>query len=192
LVAHVLKKNTFAADRVIQLDKEHPIQGDKAMIKLPLHRAFLASLLAASLFAPAMAAPGAGLGQAWPNTQDLSASPHWHVYLFTAGGIRYVQINDLNGNIRGAVATANGQFLVLPMGRDAQHFATPQQPLVSGDTVVPLDSYAETVYRDQSVKIDAVPLCDGSTSFTAAPVTTFHATALAPCDDPVECGGHAP
>jgi hypothetical protein len=191
LDVHVLKKNTFAADRVTQLDKGHPIQGDKAMIKLPLHRAFLASLLAASLFTPAMAAPGASLGQAWPNTQDVSASPHWHVYLFTAGGIRYVQINDLNGNIRGAVATANGQFLVLPMGRDAQHFATPQHPLASGDTVVPLASYAETVYRDQSVRIDAVPLSDGSTSFTAAPLTTVN-TAVGPCDDPVECGGHAP
>lgn len=159
------------------------------MIKLPLHRAFLASLFVVGLSAPVMAAPGASLGQAWPNAQDVSASPHWHVYVFTAGGVRYIQINDLGGNIRGAVATANGQFLVLPMGRDAAHIATPQHPLASDGTAVPLDSYAETVYRDDSVSLDVVPLSDGSLRFTAAPATTV-TTAASPCDDPVECGGH--
>lgn len=161
------------------------------MIKLPLHRAFWASLVAIAISTSAMAAqsPSSGLGQAWPNAQDVSASPHWHVYVFTAGGVRYIQVNDLAGNIRGAVATANGQFLVLPMGRDARQIVTPQQPLVPADTVVPLDSYAETVYRDESVRLDAVPLSDGSMRFTVAPATTT--TVASPCNDPVECGGHA-
>ena len=44
--------------------------------------------------------PSSGLGQSWPNTTDVSASPHWHVYVFQRNGVRYVQINDLSGKVR--------------------------------------------------------------------------------------------
>lgn len=163
------------------------------MIKFLPRRALWAGLVAIGISTSAVAAqsPGAGLGQAWPNAQDASASPHWHVYVFTHGGIRYVQVNDLNGNVRGAFATANGQYLVLPMGRDAQRLATPQQSPTLSDTVVPLTSYNETIYDDGSVKVDAVPLSDGTTLFTASP-STEAATLVAPCDstNPADCSAH--
>lgn len=160
------------------------------MIKLPLHRAFWASLVAIAISTSAMAAqsPNSGLGQAWPNARDVSASTHWHVYVFASNGVRYIQINDLGGGVRGALATANGQFLVLPMGRDAQHIATPQHSLERSETAVPLDSYAETIYRDGSIRVTAVPLSDGSMAFTAAFSTT--SATLAPCD-PLDCAVHA-
>lgn len=161
------------------------------MIKFLPRRAICAGLVVMGLSASALAAEpaGTGLGQAWPNAQDVSASSHWHVYVFTTNGVRYIQINDLNGNVRGAFATANGQYLVLPMGRDAQRISTPQQPVSTSDTVAPLTSYAETVYRDASVQLNAVPLSDGTTMFMAAPSTTS-TTAVSPCDNPVECNGH--
>jgi hypothetical protein len=161
------------------------------MIKFLPRRAICAGLVVMGLSASAFAAQplSTGLGQAWPNAQDVSASPHWHVYVFSTNGVQYVQINDLNGNVRGAFAAANGQFLVLPMGRDAQRISTPQQSVAVNNTVVPLTSYAETVYRDAAVQLNAVPLSDGTTMFTAAPATTS-TMAISPCDNPVECNGH--
>jgi len=163
------------------------------MIKFLPRRAICAGLVVMGLSASAFAAQplSTGLGQAWPNAQDVSASPHWHVYVFSTNGVQYVQINDLNGNVRGAFATANGQFLVLPMGRDAQRISTPQQPLPASSTVVPLSAYAQTIYRGSSVQLSAVPMSDGTTTFTAAPSTTTY-TAVAPCDDPENCSGHSP
>ena len=160
------------------------------MIKFLPRRAICAGLVVMGLSASAFAAQplSTGLGQAWPNAQDVSASPHWHVYVFSTNGVQYVQINDLNGNVRGAFATANGQFLVLPMGRDAQRISTPQQLAAVNNAAVPLTSYAETVYRDRSVQLSAVPLSDGTMTFTAAPATTL--SAVSPCENPVECNGH--
>lgn len=160
------------------------------MIKFLPRRALCAGLVVMGLSAAsaAIADPlGTGLGQAWPNTQDLSASTHWHVYAFGNNGVRYLQVNDVNGNVRVAFAAANGQFLVLPMGRDAQRLATPDQPLSTSSTVVPLTAYAETVYRDNTIQLNAVPMSDGTTSFMAAPAATTLAT---PCDDPATCNTH--
>jgi len=67
------------------------------------------------------------MGSRWPNEVDVSSSPNWHVYVFRRSGVEYVQVNDLNGTVRQVVASAGGQFLVLPMGADASHVATPQQ-----------------------------------------------------------------
>jgi len=162
------------------------------MIKFLPRRAICAGLVVMGLSASALAVAqplSTGLGQAWPNAQDVSTSTHWHVYVFANNGIQYVQVNDLNGNVRVAFAAANGQFLVLPMGRDAQRISTPQQTLSTSSTVVPLTSYAETVYNDGAVQLNAVPMSDGTTTFTAAPATTS-STMLAPCDDPVECSSH--
>lgn len=160
------------------------------MNKLLPRRALCAGLVVLGLSASAFAAepPSTGLGQAWPNARDVSASSNWHVYVFKANGIQFVQVNDLRGNVRGAFAAANGQFLVLPMGRDAQHISTPQQPVKLASTVVPLASYAETIYRNGSVQISATPLSNGTTMFTATTATTT--TAVSPCDNPVECSGH--
>lgn len=160
------------------------------MIDFLLRRSICAGLVVMGLSAPALAAQplGTGLGQAWPNAQDVSASAHWHVYVFANNGIRYIQVNDLNGNVRVAFAAANGQFLVLPMGRDAERLATPQQPLSTSDAVAPLTPYTETVYSDGTVQLSAVPLSDGTTMFTAASLTTT--MTVSPCDSPEECNGH--
>jgi hypothetical protein len=162
------------------------------MINFLPRRALCAGLVAMGLSASAMAAtPGTGLGQAWPNARDVSASTHWHVYLFRNGGVRYVQVNDLAGNVRVAFANIDGQFLVLPMGRDAQRVTTPQQSASVNATAVPLTPYAETLYRDGTLQLGAVPMSDGTTLFTAAPAgTTMYAAT--PCDDPEECSSHSP
>ena len=162
------------------------------MINFLPRRALCAGLVVMGLSASAMAAtsPGAGLGQAWPNAQDVSTSTHWHVYVFGNGGVRYIQVNDLNGNVRVAFTNIGGQFLVLPMGRDAQRLSTPQQLAAASATAVPLDAYAETVYRDSRVQLEAVPMSDGTTTFTARPVAAAYTTT--PCDDPVECSSHSP
>lgn len=159
------------------------------MMKLLRHRALWASLVVMGLSAPAFASQsGTGLGQSWPNAQDMSASAHWHVYTFDNNGVRYVQVNDLNGNVRVAFAAANGQFLVLPMGRNAQQISTPQQDASVSATAVPLPSYSETVYRDGEVQLNAVPMSDGSTMFKATQPTMLVAPG---CDtDPAECNTH--
>jgi len=159
------------------------------MIKFRPCRALCAGLVVMGLSVAVYAeqAPSNGLGLAWPNAQDVSASAHWHVYSFTRDGIRYIQINDVFGNVRGAIANVSGQFLVLPMGRDALRISTPQQPVSLSATVVPLTAFAETLYNDGYTQLQAVPLSTGGTLFTASPAT---ATTAAPCDDPVECNAH--
>ncbi|WP_445147149.1 hypothetical protein [Dyella sp. Tek66A03] len=117
--------------------------------------------------------PVTGLGQAWPNTTDVSASPHWHVYLFQRGGIRYFQINDLNGHVRAAFAAAQGSFLGLPVGVDAAGLATPQEPLPA-----PASKKGEIVYQNADVKVLVAPQADGTLRLFAA---------NGDCTDPIEC-----
>ncbi|WP_236585419.1 hypothetical protein [Dyella sp. EPa41] len=140
-----------------------------------------ASLAAAglALFAlastSAMAQQGAstsGLGQAWPNAIDVSASPRWHVYVFERDGIRYVQINDLGGKVRAAFARSNGSFLALPVGVDAQRLATPQEPLAATTQA------GEIVYRDATTTVLVSPQPDGTARVYAAD---------GDCKDPIEC-----
>ncbi|MDY7815156.1 hypothetical protein U0F71_05410 [Burkholderia pseudomallei] len=120
----------------------------------------------------------AGLGQSWPNAPDVSANSNWHVYVFELKGIRFIQVNDINGNVLGAVGTANGQFITLPMGVFAQYVTTPRQ---SG-TLTPNNLYsASLVYQDMSVLITARPMSNGATQLTASP---------APCQNPEDCGQH--
>jgi hypothetical protein len=162
------------------------------MGKFILRRAICTGLVVMGLSATALAAQtlSTGLGQAWPNAQDVSASTRWHVYVFANNGIRYVQVNDQNGNVRGAFATANGQFIVLPMGRDAQRISTPQQrATLSSATVAPI-SAPETLYNDDSFKLTVTSLSDGSVMFTAAPTTTTSAVAPCTSNDPEDCNTH--
>ncbi|RUL66553.1 hypothetical protein EKH79_01630 [Dyella dinghuensis] len=128
------------------------------MVRIPRSLALVGGFCFFTLLsaAPALAQNAdatTGLGQSWPNASDVSTSPHYHVYVFRKDGIRYFQVNDLNGNVRAAVAVANGVVLTLPIGLDASevtHSATPQTGNAS-----------ETVYNDKGVTLTATPKQNG-------------------------------
>lgn len=124
-------------------------------------RALPAAAMSLLLAGHAVAASPAqtGLGQSWPNARDVSASPHWHVYVFERGGVRYIQVNDLQGNVHAAVANAGGELLALPVGSDAQSVSTPDEPAATES--VPAGA-GETVYRDNTVQISLTPQTDGT------------------------------
>lgn len=144
-------------------------------------RAAVGVCLGLSLSGWAMAAqpPATGLGEAWPNAVDVSASPNWHVYVFVMNGVEYIQVNDLNGRVMGAVATAGGQFITLPVGEYSRYVSTPQQHAARTASVPAAP--ATTVYRDSSTLITATPQSDGTTKLTASSIGI--------CTDPMECNG---
>lgn len=146
------------------------------MLKISRFHAIAVALLAFGLSSMAVAtdAPSSGLGQAWPNTTDVSANPHWHVYVFEKDGIRYVQVNDTNGGVHAAIATAGGQVLVLPIGKDAQSVTT------TTDTTTTPSTTANTIYNDGTVTINAAVQPTGAVQMSVA----------VGCDDPVECNSH--
>jgi hypothetical protein len=125
--------------------------------------------------------PTTGLGEAWPNAADVSASPNWHVYVFVLNGVKYVQVNDLNGNVLGAIGTAGGQFITLPIGKFAQYVSTPQQAAINRANAKPATA-STTVYRDSSTVITVTPQSDGTMLLNATPLTDT-------CTDPQECSG---
>ena len=135
--------------------------------------AAIALLAGMAVCGPAMADNQNGLGQAWPNAPDVSASPRWHVYVFVRNGIRYVQVNDLNGNVRAAFAAQGGNFLILPIGTDASRVATPQDPQPA-----PANTQGEIVYQDSDVKVQVTPQANSVMTLQAVDST---------CNDPVEC-----
>ncbi|HUB88604.1 MAG TPA: hypothetical protein VMA74_02630 [Dyella sp.] len=140
----------------------------------------LTVLLSTAAFAQA---PVTGLGQSWPNAADVSVSPHYHVYVFVRDGIRYIQVNDLNGTVRAAVALADNVVLVLPVGADAQYVTTQHsfaQSPGSGNA-----SVTETVYSDSSTRITATPTSTGAVQIN---VITTPVIAPAICTDPSRCG----
>lgn len=144
-------------------------------------RAFLTGLAVLALEMPVIGftqSPAVGLGQSWPNAPDVSANSNWHVYVFELNGIRFIQVNDVNGNVLGAVGTANGQFMTLPMGVFAQYVTTPQQ---SGASTPNNSNSASVVYQDTSVLITASPMRNGVTQLTAT---------ATPCQNPEDCGQH--
>ncbi len=142
-------------------------------------RVALLAALAVSTSVMARQFPATGLGQSWPNASDVSSSPRWHVYVFLKDGVRYIQVNDLNGRVRGAFAAANGQFLVLPIGVDAERASA--GPNASALTTAATGVTGETVYRDGDVRITAHFLANGAMAFDATSTT---------CSDPVECSTH--
>ncbi|HUB92304.1 MAG TPA: hypothetical protein VMA74_21450, partial [Dyella sp.] len=108
-----------------------------------VRKALLAGFVAIGLTSTAFAqtsAPATGLGQSWPNASDVSANPNWHVYVFFLHGVKYIQINDLNGTVHAAVGAANGTTIVLPVGVDAQNVTT--------STTSAASSTAQVVYQD--------------------------------------------
>lgn len=148
------------------------------MLRKLSRRAVLAGFLVCGMSTSAFAVspPSAGLGQAWPNAADVSSSPNFHAYVFKLGGIKYVQVNDLNGNVLGAIGTSNGQFITLPIGRFSRLVATPQASAATPATA-PAAASAITVYKDATTQITATPLSDG----------TVQLQALSTCTDPIEC-----
>jgi hypothetical protein len=151
-----------------------------------LSRAALAMFLTMSVSGLAMAGspPTTGLGQAWPNAEDVSASPNWHVYVFVLNGIKYVQVNDLNGNVLGAIGTAGGQFITLPIGRFAQYVSTPQQAAMEQPNTK-ATATATMIYKDGSTAITITPRSDGSMTIATSVATS--ATAAKCGDDPEDC-----
>jgi hypothetical protein len=143
-----------------------------------LSTAFALAALAWATTAPA-ANTDSDLGQAWPRAQDVSRSPHWHVYVFDKQGIRYIQINDLNGRVRAAFATAGGELFVLPMGTDAAHVHAARETRTASTTTVQPSS-SETIYSDDTLSVEATPLSNGALDVSA--------TTLTACNDPLECG----
>jgi hypothetical protein len=140
-----------------------------------IRKTALAGLLGLLFSTVAVAAqpPSTGLGQQWPNATDVSASPDFHVYVFARDGINYIQVNDSNGTVRAAYATASDVVLPLPVGVDAQNATVTAEDAVDG-------SSAETVYSDETTKVTVTPQANGA--------MVVHATK---CTDPYNCIGGA-
>lgn len=117
---------------------------------------------------------GTGLGQSWPNATDVSASPHYHVYVFERPGLRFVQINDASGAVRGAVAYSGTEIIGLPVGVDASRWVTPSEGVWNPATL----ASGEEVYSDGAVKVTAAPQPDGTVQLLAMP---------GDCNNPAEC-----
>lgn len=138
-----------------------------------VRNALLTGFIALGLTSTAIAqtaAPATGLGQAWPNATDVSASPNWHVYVFMLHGIKYIQVNDLSGTVHAAVGAANGTAIVLPIGVDAQNVKTTT-------TSSPASAATETIYRDSTTTVTATPTAAGTTAIVLEQA----------CDDPYNC-----
>ena len=158
-----------------------------------LRAPLLAGLIAGIVALPAMAQQTgtsqqqSGLGQSWPQAKNVSAAPGWRVYVFVQDEVKYIQVNDLVGTVRATVATANGYFLVLPLGADAQRVSTPARPLAAAlNSTAP----AITVYQDNAVQLTARYQSDGSTEWTATAKTSPKAIttpASAPAATPLDC-----
>jgi hypothetical protein len=148
-------------------------------------RAVLTTALTIGLSSAAFAAdpPSTGLGQAWPNAADVSVSPNYHDYVFLLGGVQYIQVNDLNGNVLGSVGTAGGQFIILPIGKFAQYVSTPQQAASSTSNATPTSS-PTTVYNDGTSTVTATPMSDGTTRLKANTADTSST-----CTDLAKCSG---
>lgn len=135
-------------------------------------KAALASLIGLCVTSVAFAqtaAPATGLGQSWPNAADVSTSPNWHVYVFVLNGVKYIQVNDLNGTVHAAVGTASGTSIVLPVGVDSQNVATGAQNApasTSSSALSTASSSAQTVYQDSGTTVTATPQSSGATKFT--------------------------
>jgi len=152
---------------------------------ITVRSAMFVSLFASMIAGPVMAQqqpagqPSSGLGSAWPSdAQDVSHNPGFRAYMWVKSGVKYIQINDSAGHVLAALATANGIFLPLPMGREAQHLQTPSDtdaPVQTSDS-----NSGATVYQDDTVEITATPQSNGSVQLKA----------LSICTDPVECSTH--
>lgn len=149
-----------------------------------LRTAAISVLVTTLLSAPAFAHQPAvtGLGQSWPNAADVSASPHYHVYVFVRDGIRYIQVNDLNGTVRAAVAMADSVVLVLPVGVDSQNVTTQHANAASA-----VADNAETVYSDSTTRMTVTPTSTGAAQLNV--ITPAGGDNSNTCSDPFNCTG---
>lgn len=138
---------------------------------LPLCFAAALSFAAAPVLAQGFASTG--LGQSWPNASDVSASSAYHVFVFERLGTRYVQVNDLHGNVRGAFAYAGDDIMGLPIGVDATRLATPSER-----AAVRAAGTRTVVYRDDTITVTVVTSPSGITYLQAAQNE---------CKDPAAC-----
>ena len=132
-----------------------------------------------------------GLGQSWPNVTDASTNPNFHAYVFKRSGVKYIQVNDIDGNVLGAIGTQNGVFITLPVGQFAAEVSTPQ---ATASTTAMASGTSSMIYRDSTTTVTATPLSDGTIKLTAANVgdagpALAMATKTVPTCDPIECAG---
>src|SRR5215213_5093664 len=59
-----------------------------------------------------------GFGESAPAATDLSANATVSIYQFERNGVTYLQINDANGQVRGAIGRIENTAWVTPMGKD--------------------------------------------------------------------------
>ncbi len=104
----------------------------------------------------------------------MSARPHSHVYVFERPGLRFGQINDASGTVRGAVAYAGSDIIGLPVGVDASRWVTPSE----GTWTPATQAGGEQVYADGVVKVTAASQPDGTMRLMALP---------GDCSNPAEC-----
>jgi hypothetical protein len=143
-------------------------------------RFLLSSLLVLPLGVTAVQAQTAlSLGQATTTAVgDVSSSSNYHVYVFTRGGTRYIQVNDASGAVRGAVAVTPYKAVGLPIGSDASRVATPDEPLAA-----PAATTGETVYSDGTTHMFVAPQPDGTMRINLL---------IGDCSTPAECSSHGP
>lgn len=133
------------------------------MLKHSLPVPFLVLAVVAGLFAApsAMAACGCTddghgspllgghfLGQPFPPGGLVAQDAVWRVYEFEREGIRYVQINDINGIVHAAVGRIGPTLWVLPMGSDVDRVRTSDD----GSTAA-VSSGMRVVYRSAEVEV---------------------------------------
>ena len=124
------------------------------------------------------APPSQGLGTSWPAAQDVSANPSYHVYRWVQGGVKYLQVNDVAGNVKFAVGQVGGVVFVLPVGTPQNvQVVQPAAAPTSGSnaTLAPATS---TVYSDSTITVQQTP-----TTYVVSP------KAAATCTNPVDCSG---
>lgn len=101
-----------------------------------------------------MALTGNDLGSSAPARANWSQSPNWQAFAYERQGVRYIQVNDLEGVVHVVVGITRARTLVLPLGTDAD------QVVVGLPTV-----HGATVYRDAAVEVELV----GTQWFVHAP-----------------------
>ncbi|WP_153242496.1 hypothetical protein [Frateuria defendens] len=127
-----------------------------------------AFLLASSSAWASGASQFQGLGTPFPSAKNVSLSPRFHAYVFLKDGVRYIQINDTSGQVRVAVASGGGHYLVLPIGADSGTVSTPDAPQPFA-TATP----SEPVYSDDSTKVSvAFDPATGEQEWAVAPAST--------------------
>ncbi len=89
-----------------------------------------------------------GLGQSFPQADDVSLAAAWRVYEFEREGVRYLQVNGLDGTVHAAIGFIGDTFWALPVSAD--RVSTPQRPLPISAEAVP-----SVVYRSPDAELVA-------------------------------------